>query len=107
MMSLDKKITALRPGKPFFFNGEDLQSVKFIDEHVNPVTQEELDSESQNLEYQYEIKMVSNIRHSLYSAPDGSDAIYMQYQRGEKTEKEWLDAVQAINDQHPYPEATA
>jgi hypothetical protein len=29
----------------------------------------------------------------------------MQYQRGDATEQEWLDAVQAVKDAHPYPEA--
>ena len=32
-----------------------------------------------------------------------SDPIFMQYQRGEATEQEWLDAVQAIKDANPYP----
>lgn len=34
-----------------------------------------------------------------------SDPIFMQYQRGESTEQEWLDAVQAIKDANPYPQA--
>jgi hypothetical protein len=33
-----------------------------------------------------------------------SDPIFFQYQRGDKTEAEWLDAVQAVKDAHPYPE---
>lgn len=32
-----------------------------------------------------------------------SDPIFMQYQRGEATEQEWLDAVQAVKDANPYP----
>lgn len=35
-----------------------------------------------------------------------SDPIFFQWQRGEKTEQEWLDAVQAVNDANPYPEVT-
>lgn len=42
-------------------------------------------------------------RHLAYSAPGGSDAIFLKYQRGEATKQDWLDAVQAINDAHPYP----
>lgn len=34
-----------------------------------------------------------------------SDPIFMQYQRGEATKQEWLDAVQAIKDANPYPVA--
>jgi hypothetical protein len=32
-----------------------------------------------------------------------ADPIFMQYQRGEATEKEWLDAVEAVKDANPYP----
>jgi len=34
-----------------------------------------------------------------------SDPIFFEYQRGDKTEQEWLDAVQAVKDAHPYPVA--
>lgn len=34
-----------------------------------------------------------------------ADPLFFQYQRGEITEQEWLDAVQAVKDAHPYPEA--
>lgn len=33
-----------------------------------------------------------------------SDPIFFEYQRGDKTEQEWLDAVQAVKDAHPYPD---
>ena len=33
-----------------------------------------------------------------------SDPVFFQYQRGEATEQEWLDAVQAVKDAHPYPD---
>jgi hypothetical protein len=32
-----------------------------------------------------------------------SDPIFFQYQRGDATEQDWLDAVQAVKDNHPYP----
>jgi len=54
-------------------------------------------------EHEREISFVKQARHSAYSAPGGSDAVFMKYQRGEASEQEWLDAVQAINDAHPYP----
>jgi hypothetical protein len=34
-----------------------------------------------------------------------SDPIFFEYQRGDATEAEWLAAVQAVKDAHPYPEA--
>jgi hypothetical protein len=43
-------------------------------------------------------------RHAAYRAPNGPDSLFFQWQRGDATEQEWLDAVQAVKDAHPYPE---
>ena len=32
-----------------------------------------------------------------------ADPIFFEFQRGDKTEAEWLDAVQAVKDANPYP----
>lgn len=53
--------------------------------------------------YLREYDAVSATRHALYTSAGGSDSVFMQYQRGQATEQEWLDAVQAINDANPYP----
>ena len=33
-----------------------------------------------------------------------ADPLFFGWQRGENTEQDWLDAVQAVKDTHPYPE---
>jgi hypothetical protein len=33
-----------------------------------------------------------------------SDPLFFGWQRGENTEQDWLDAVQAVKDANPYPE---
>lgn len=33
-----------------------------------------------------------------------ADPLYFGWQRGENTEQEWLDAVQAVKEQYPYPD---
>ena len=53
--------------------------------------------------YDRAVEEVKHARHSAYTAPGGSDAILAKYLRDEATKQEWLDAVQAINDAHPYP----
>jgi hypothetical protein len=53
--------------------------------------------------YDRAVDEVKQARHSAYTAPGGSDAILAKYLRDEATKQEWLDAVQAINDAHPYP----
>lgn len=32
-----------------------------------------------------------------------SDPVFFQYQRGEKTEQEWLDAIEEVNKLYPIP----
>jgi hypothetical protein len=44
----------------------------------------------------------SQLREAAYKLT--SDPIFFQYQRGDKTEQEWLDAVNAIKTQLPYKE---
>ena len=72
-----------------------------------PLSQEEKDEFARLAadSFQREYDAVTVARSNAYSAPGGSDGIFFQYQRGEKTEQEWLDAVQAINDANPYPVA--
>ena len=44
---------------------------------------------------------VDQLRYAAYTAPDGSDAVYMKWQRGEATEQDWIDAVAAIRALYP------
>lgn len=53
--------------------------------------------------YQREYDAVTEARRNAYQTE--SDPIFFQYQRGEKTQQEWLDAVQAVNAANPYPPA--
>jgi hypothetical protein len=48
---------------------------------------------------EYNIK-VSVAREQAYKVQ--SDPIFFQYQRGDKTEQEWLDAVNLVKTQLPY-----
>ena len=54
-----------------------------------------------DVEYQSDFDAVTVCRQLAYQQM--SDPIFMQYQRGEATEKQWLAAVQAVKDANPYP----
>jgi hypothetical protein len=47
-------------------------------------------------------EQVETIRLAEYQRT--ADPLFFGWQRGENTEQEWLDAVQAVKDAHPYPE---
>ena len=67
-------------------------------------SQEMLDAAWPRVQYYREYAQVRAARHSAYAAPDGPDAIFLRWQRGDASEQEWLDAVAAVKDAHPYPE---
>jgi hypothetical protein len=51
-----------------------------------------------------ERKAVEDQRRAAYQTE--SDPLFFGWQRGDNTEQEWLDAVQAVKDAYPYPEVT-
>lgn len=55
-------------------------------------------------QHERDMETVRLQRHAAYTAPDGSDAIFMKYQRDEATKEEWLAAKAAIDEALPYPE---
>lgn len=46
--------------------------------------------------------LVEDARRAAYQIY--ADPLFFGWQRGENTEQEWLDAVQAVKDENPYPE---
>jgi hypothetical protein len=89
-------------GSIWALNGDDYSGLTWLSETPKP-SEKELEAQWPDVEYETELDAVKSVRHAAYIAPGGSDAVFMKYQRGEATEQEWLDAVQAINDAHPYP----
>ena len=52
-------------------------------------------------------RQLDDIREKRQAAyRDRSDPIFMKWQRGEATEQEWIDEVEAIRAEFPYPEET-
>ena len=81
-------------------NGEKYSGLEWLDDSPKP-TEAELLSQWPDVEFQREYDAVTVARQSAYQQT--ADPIFMQYQRGEATEKEWLDAVEAVKDANPYP----
>ena len=73
------------------------------------LTPEEIEERAQWEAGQHErdLEAVRLARHEAYTAPEGSDAIFMKYQRDEATKEEWLAAKAAIDEALPYPEKPA
>ena len=65
------------------------------------IPQPEPKPEPEPLTPEQELEQVLNQRRFAYQQE--SDPIYFMWQRGESTEQEWLDAVQAIKTRYPKP----
>jgi hypothetical protein len=105
-MKIDYPATlfALYPDAEWSLNGEDYEGLTWLDDSSKP-TKKALEAAWPEVQHARAVEAVRIARYQAYAAPDGPDAIYMQYQRGDATEQDWLDAVQAVKDAHPYPEA--
>jgi hypothetical protein len=65
-------------------------------------TEEELQVLWPTVQYEIAYEQTQQARAQAYR--ETADPLFFQYQRGEITEQEWLDAVQEIKNAHPYPE---
>ena len=103
-MDVAAVLHAIRPGSKWHLRNDDYAGLTWLDDSPKP-TQAELDAAWPQVEYDRAYEQVRIARHAAYAAPDGPDAIFLQWQRGDATEQDWLDAVQAVKDAHPYPDA--
>jgi hypothetical protein len=84
-----------------FSVGETYKSIVSLDGSVIP-PRAELEALWPEVQYEVAMERVELARQVAYRKT--SDPIFFEYQRGDKTEAEWLAAVQAVKDAHPYPE---
>ena len=101
-MNISEILAKKYPNTEWVLEGLDYSGLIWLSDTPKP-TEKQLQGQWAQVEYETELDAVKAARHAAYIAPGGSDAVFMKYQRGEATEQEWLDAVQAINDAHPYP----
>lgn len=90
------------PESKWTLNGNSYDGLEWISEDSKP-SLDQLETEWPEVEYQIAHEAVDQARRIAYR--NESDPIFFEYQRGDKTEQEWIDAVQAIKDAHPYPDA--
>jgi hypothetical protein len=87
-------------GAQWALNGDTYEGLEWLDSSPKP-TQAELDALWPQVNYENQCLAVENARLVAYEQQ--SDPLYFKWQRGDGTEQEWLDAVQAVKDANPYP----
>lgn len=94
-------LTKEYPGAEWSLNGDSYSGLVWMSEDITKPTEEELSAAWDIVKYNSEVETIQGFRKVAYQ--NESDPIFFDWQRGEVTEQEWLDAVQAIKDRYPYP----
>ena len=81
-------------------DGDNYSGLTWLSESPKP-SLEDLEAEWAQVEYEVAYEAVQKQRQVAYR--NLSDPIFFEFQRGDKTEQEWLDAVQAVKDANVYP----
>jgi hypothetical protein len=102
MIDLSAILLAKYPGAAWSLNGDDYSGLDWLDDSPKP-SQKELEALWPEVQYEVAYEQVEKARANAYR--ESSDPIFFQYQRGDKTEAEWLAAVEAVKVAHPYPSA--
>ena len=101
-MDIPSVLESIRPGAAWTLNGDDYAGLTWLDDSPKP-TQAELDAGWPQVEYDRAYAQVEAQRHAAYISD--ADPLFFKWQRGSGTEQAWRDAVQAVKDAHPYPDA--
>jgi hypothetical protein len=89
-------------GTEWTLNGDDYAGLTWLSEGT-PSTEKQLEALWPEVQFEVQTEQVEQARQVAYR--ETSDPIFFEYQRGDKTEAEWLAAVQAVKDANPYPPA--
>ena len=88
------------PDAEWTLDGDNYSGLTWLSESPKP-TLEELQLQWEDVEFEIEVERIQALRKAAYQ--NESDPIFFDWQRGEVTEQDWLDSVQAIKDRYPYP----
>ena len=101
-MDIPAILTTQYAAAEWTLNGDDYDGLTWLSDTPKP-TEAELEALWPDVEYERAYAAVEQARAQAYR--ETSDPLFFEWQRGDATEAEWLDAVQAVKDAHPYPEA--
>jgi len=93
-------LTRNYPSRLWTLNGSTYAGLTFLD--GGPViSKAQLDGEWPAVQSAITLEQAQKNRAEAYAAE--SDPLFFNWQRGEGTESDWLDAVTAIRNRYPYP----
>jgi len=81
-------------------DGDEYSGLEWLDESPKP-TKKQLEALWPEVQFEVAVAQVDQARQAAYAA--NCDGLFFGWQRGENTEQDWLDAVQAVKDANRYP----
>jgi len=87
-------------GAEWTLDGDTYEGLTWLSKGEAP-TKNELEALWPGVQHDAVYEQVERARAVAYR--ETSDPLFFEYQRGDKTEAEWLAAVQAVKDANPYP----
>lgn len=90
------------PGEAWSLDGNEYAGLQWLSDSPKP-TKAALEKAWPEVAYRIEFEAVQAARQAAYQRD--ADPLFFGWQRGDNTEKAWLDAVAAVKAAHPYPEA--
>lgn len=100
-MDIPAILTRNYSGTQWVLDGDNYDGLEWLDESPKP-SEAELLAAWPAVDFAIQTEAVQRARANAYR--ESADPLFFQFQRGEVTEAEWLAAVQAVKDAHPYPE---
>jgi len=101
-VDIAKVLTRRYAGSEWTLDGDDYTGLTWLSDTPKP-TKKALEALWAQVEYETAYARVEQARQAQYQAT--TDPMFFEFQRGDVTEQAWLDAVQAVKDANPYPEA--
>ena len=89
------------PDAEWTLNGDSYSGLTWLSEDIAKPTVEELQAEWAQVQFEVAYAKVEADRQIAYR--ETADPVFFEFQRGDMTEADWLGAVQAVKDAHPYP----
>lgn len=86
--------------KQWEYDGGGYSDLRWYSDEPKP-SESDLEALWPGVEYENLYEKVEKARQAAYVTQ--SDPLFFEWQRGDATEQEWRDAVQAVKTAHPYP----
>ena len=100
-MDISLVLTKRYPDAVWTLNGDSYSGLTWLSEDIAKPTAEELQAEWAQVQFEVAYATVEADRQIAYR--ETADPVFFEFQRGDMTEQDWLGAVQAVKDAHPYP----